>query len=198
MDSASSQIICKFESGSVQPGFDRPGGALHDFGNFFVEQTLFMKQGEDQLVIGAETGNRSINLARQIVRVVQTRSVVRCVLADLGNGKTLRSGREERPTPIGGDPQQPGTDRPINIEAIDCLKGAKERFLGHVLGVLSLPQHSVAKALNHCTKSSNEEAICLGMTGPNRLDQCPIVHRFNRALAMETGRPVDRVILKYL
>ncbi len=115
-------------------------------------------------VVGAKALHGPVHLGGHVVRVEQTRPVVGGVLDQVAQGRAAGPLGDRRPAPIGGDPEQPGAHRPARVEAADRPNGPEERFLDHILRILTVAKHPKAKAVNDRLMRRHEPGGCVGMT----------------------------------
>ena len=101
------------------------------------------------------------------------------------------SARERGPTPVQGDPEQPGAERPVAVEIWEATDRPHEGLLHDVLGVVAIPEHPDAEAEDHPLVALDQLTRCLGIAATKGLDQRAVVHRGhlspNRGLP---GRPI--------
>jgi hypothetical protein len=84
---------------------------------------------------------------------------------------------QDGPAAVGGDPEQPGAERPASVEARDASEGAEEYLLHHVLGIVLVAHHAEAEAENDPLVPLDQQTRRLRVAGPEFLDQRAVVHR---------------------
>jgi len=106
-----------------------------------------MEQNENHAIFIPKQAQGSFQLSLQIL-TARRWPPVGDLLSILGQGGPARSLGEGRPAPIGGDRQQPGGEGPFGIPVSQAAQRAEKRLLGYILGVLAMPEHSVAEAVH--------------------------------------------------
>ncbi len=116
MHSPPAQMASKLGPGPMQPGSDGADGSSDRLTNFLVRQVLLVKEGEDQPVLRPQQVERTFDFAREVVGISACGAVIDPLVDGLGQGEAPPAPGAGGPTPVRGDSDEPGSDRPVNIE----------------------------------------------------------------------------------
>jgi hypothetical protein len=135
-----------------------------------------MKQNKNDTIFRSKPTEGSFQLTGQVIGIGESGTVVDRFLDRFGSDRPTRPPTKRCSTTVGGDSQEPGTERPIEVETTDPAEGPQECFLDQILGVLTVPHHPQAEPEDHTMKAVEQQAGGSRVTGPERFHQRAVVH----------------------
>ena len=155
----------------MHPRFDCSQRNFQLVGDFGVRHFALMKQLETAAVLVAQLGQRQRKLLReQVAGVRKMRIVANRELQCLHEGAICPLA-QSRAAAISRDRQQPRLKIPLRIPAMQIAKDPNKRLLGHILGIVMMPQHSQAQAVDTRLKTTYQianRALATGETLSNQ------------------------------
>ena len=73
-------------------------------------------------------------------------------------------------TTVGCNGQQPRSQRPFGVPALQVAEGSQENFLRDVLGIVATTEHSQAKSKDHALETLYEQPLASDITRRTTLD----------------------------
>jgi hypothetical protein len=140
------QLTDQFAPRSVDPSLDRAQGTIQRGADLCVTQFMLMEQQKSLTILGPQRAERPLDFFGQISGFRDLQGIVAQVV-DQGSHRWLpHAHRQQRSAAIAGDGQQPGKELALLIPRAQAAEHSNQRFLCHVLGILSMPQHAITKA----------------------------------------------------
>ena len=177
LDASPGEVFGHFSPGTMEPSLDRSDRAVHDDADLFVRKRLLVEEAEDGPIFRAKLGKGSGQLARKVIRIVQTGPRVDDRLAGVLHEGPARLLPQRSSAAVCGDAEQPGAQGTICVESPRSSKCPDKCLLHHVLRVMPMPHHAQAEAEYDSLILRDERSRRIFVSSTECVDQRTVILR---------------------